>query len=110
MIGGGIRVGIREKTGAAGDGARSGIYNVGSGTATTFNEIIDLLNDALGTDFEPEYFDNPYAFYQDYTCADLQATTAGLGWEPRYPSQEAIREYATWLKRTAGRQEQVACV
>ncbi len=94
---------------AAGDGAHCGIYNIGSGTATTFNEIIELLNAALGTNYAPEYFDNPYAFYQDYTCADLTATAAGIGWKPRYRPEEAIREYAAWLKRGAGSHEQVVC-
>ena len=38
----------------------SGIYNVGTGQARSFNELIDVLNKCLGTNFEPEYFDNPH--------------------------------------------------
>ena len=88
---------------AAGDGAAAGaghgIYNVGSGVATTFNEIVTALNHALGTLLEPEYFENPYSFYQDYTCADLARTTADLAWTPRYDADTGIEEYAQWLKR-----------
>src|SRR3989304_10064702 len=47
---------------------RSGIYNVGSGRATSFNELIALLNKALGTGDEPEYFENPYGVYQPHTA------------------------------------------
>ncbi|MFA9479590.1 ADP-glyceromanno-heptose 6-epimerase [Phycisphaerales bacterium AB-hyl4] len=79
-------------------GAVSGIYNVGTGTATSFNQIVASLNEALGTSYEPDYFQNPYSFYQDYTCADLSATKEGLDWEPAYTTHEAILEYADELK------------
>jgi len=78
--------------------AKPGIYNVGSGEATSFNQIIAHLNTALGTDLEPEYFDNPYDFYQDYTCADISQTTAGLNWSPEFSAAEGISRYAKLLQ------------
>jgi ADP-L-glycero-D-manno-heptose 6-epimerase len=78
--------------------ADSGIYNVGTGVATSFNQIVAALNEALGTDLKPDYFDNPFAFYQDYTCADLSATKSGLHWSPSYTTHDAIVEYAGLLK------------
>jgi ADP-L-glycero-D-manno-heptose 6-epimerase len=83
---------------ASGDAVAPGIYNVGSGQATTFNEVVAALNAALGTQHEPDYFDNPYSFYQDYTCADLSRTREGLGWSPKYQTLDAIAEYAAWLR------------
>ncbi|MEM7626814.1 MAG: NAD-dependent epimerase/dehydratase family protein [Planctomycetota bacterium] len=85
---------------AAQDGAASGIYNCGSGRATSFNQIVTALNAALGTDYTPDYFENPFDFYQDYTRADLTQTAAGLGWEPVYSTQDAIVEYAQMLRAT----------
>lgn len=82
---------------AAGDTARPGIYNVGAGVATSFNRLIEILNATLGTDLDPEYFENPYSFYQDYTCADLRKTLACLGWEPAFTPAAGIAEYARWL-------------
>jgi ADP-L-glycero-D-manno-heptose 6-epimerase len=82
---------------AASDDATSGIYNVGSGRATSFNDIVQAINTALGTDHEPEYFENPYAFYQDYTCADVSATIAGLPWRPEHDPTDAIVDYVRWL-------------
>ena len=82
----------------AGDNAKSGIYNCGTGEATSFNQIVDALNEALGTGLEPDYFENPYSFYQDYTCADISPTTAGIGWTPAYTTREAIVEYAGVLQ------------
>ncbi len=81
------------------DGATSGIYNVGSGRATTFNQIIASLNVALGTSYDPEYFENPYPFYQDFTCADLSETATGLGWEPSRNVTQAIEAYGHELAR-----------
>ena len=83
---------------AAAEDAASGIYNVGSGQATSFNEIVDALNESLGTTYEPDYFENPYAFYQSYTCADLSETEAGLHWRPRHDVRRAIIDYAAMIK------------
>src|SRR3954447_19755373 len=49
----------------------SGIYNLGTGQARSFNELIDVLNRCLGTNFQPEYFNNPHAHYQNFTQANL---------------------------------------
>ena len=83
---------------AAADDAQAGIYNVGSGVATSFNQVVEQLNTALGTDLSADYFDNPYSFYQAYTCADLDETRSGLGWEPSYSPEDAIVEYAHWIR------------
>lgn len=83
---------------AASDKARSGVYNVGTGRATSFNQIVKVLNQTLGTDLPPEYFTNPYAFYQDYTCADLTQTKAGLHWSPQHETCQAIASYARELR------------
>lgn len=79
---------------------RSGsVYNIGSGRARSFNELVACLNAALGTDFDPDYFDNPYeSFYQDFTEADLTRSCRDLGYRPRYDLETGIREYVQWLK------------
>src|SRR5881398_1577250 len=60
----------------------SGIYNLGTGQARSFNELIDVLNRSLGTDFKPDYIENPHAHYQNFTQADLASIRSGLGYEP----------------------------
>ncbi|MBB6430906.1 NAD-dependent epimerase/dehydratase family protein [Algisphaera agarilytica] len=84
------------------DGAKSGVYNCGTGEATSFNQIVAALNQAFGTDHAPDYFENPFSFYQDYTCADISQTTAGLNWKPAYTTHDAIVEYAELLKAMRG--------
>ncbi|MEO5717031.1 MAG: ADP-glyceromanno-heptose 6-epimerase [Chthoniobacterales bacterium] len=75
----------------------SGIYNLGSGQARSFNELIAILNDSLGTNFEPEYFDNPHAHYQNFTQADLSAAGKALGYEPQFPLEAGVADYMRWL-------------
>ncbi len=91
-------------TGSALRPPRPGVYNVGSGVATTFNDVIAALRSALSIperERPTEYFEMPAsirAFYQDYTCADLSANESGLGWRPRWKPTDAIRDYAAWLR------------
>ncbi len=77
---------------------KSGVYNVGTGTATSFNELVKILNDALGTNFEPEYFDNPYeGTYQSNTQAGTTNAMEFLGFKAKWNLKEGIRDYMRWL-------------
>jgi ADP-L-glycero-D-manno-heptose 6-epimerase len=79
------------------DAQGSGIYNLGSGQARSFNELVDVLNKCLGTNFPPDYIDNPHAHYQNFTQADLTNARSALGYEPRFPLEEGVRDYMQWL-------------
>jgi ADP-L-glycero-D-manno-heptose 6-epimerase len=75
----------------------SGIYNLGSGQPRSFNELVDVLNRCLGTNFDPEYIENPYAHYQDHTEADLTKARQSLGYNPQFPLEDGVCEYMKWL-------------
>jgi ADP-L-glycero-D-manno-heptose 6-epimerase len=79
------------------DAQDSGIYNLGSGQARSFNELVDVLNKCLGTNFPPEYIDNPHAHYQNFTQADLTNARRALGYEPRFPLEDGVNDYMHWL-------------
>ena len=70
-----------------------GIFNVGSGRARTFNELVAIINEVLGTSYEVEYFDNPYSFYQNHTEADLTRSRQILGYQPSWSLEEGVRDY-----------------
>lgn len=78
---------------AAAGAKESGVLNLGTGKATSFNEVIAALNEALGTKLEADYFDNPYDFYQDFTQADMSRTRSAIGFECRYTTREGIIDY-----------------
>ncbi len=67
--------------------------NVGSGQSTSFNEVIEALNEAMGTNLEPDYFDNPYDFYQNFTQADMSHTQKMTGFKPRFTTREGVLDY-----------------
>ena len=73
------------------------IYNLGSGEARSFNDLIAVLNKALKTNFEPEYIENPHAHYQNFTQADLTRARAALGYEPQFPLEKGVADYMQWL-------------
>ena len=79
------------------DARTSGIYNLGSGHARSFNELVDVLNKCLGTNLQPDYIDNPHAHYQHFTQADLTNARSALGYEPRFPLEDGVRDYMHWL-------------
>jgi ADP-L-glycero-D-manno-heptose 6-epimerase len=79
------------------DAKTSGIYNLGSGQARSFNELVEVLNKCLATNFQPDYIDNPHAHYQHFTQADLTNTRSALGYEPRFPLEDGVRDYMQWL-------------
>ena len=80
---------------------RSVILNVGKGEARSFNEIIDILNKVIGTNFKPDYFDNPYqGVYQDFTQADISLLQKVLKIKPKFSLEEGIKDYVTnYLER-----------
>src|SRR5438067_1458603 len=79
------------------DAHTSGIYNLGTGEARSFNELVDVLNKCLGTSFQPDYIDNPHAHYQNFTQADLTNARSALGYESRFALEDGVRDYMQWL-------------
>lgn len=77
---------------------KAAIYNCGSGVAFSFNEMIAELNKNLGTNLEPDYIDNPYAFYQPHTEADMTKAKSELGHVPAFPPVKGIADYVAILE------------
>ena len=75
------------------DAHTSGIYNLGSGHARSFNELVDILNKCLRTNLQPDYIDNPHAHYQNFTQADLTNARSALGYEPQFPLEDGVSDY-----------------
>ena len=80
---------------------KSCIVNVGTGIATNFNELIKILNEVLGKNLKPEYFDMPYnpKTYQSDTQADTKKAEEFLGFKAKWSLKEGIKDYFNWLNR-----------
>ncbi len=82
------------------DPVRSGVYNVGTGKARSFQDIVDILQAELKTNLPCEYIPNPYVGqYQFFTQADIEPTREFLGYEPEVSLEEGIRRYLPEIKR-----------
>ncbi len=64
--------------------------NLGTGRETSFNEVIAILNDTLGTSIDAEFVDNPIQNYVIETQADNSKAKALLGWEPEIELEDGI--------------------
>jgi len=68
----------------------SGVYNVGTGRNVTFNETVELLNDALGTDIDPVYEPIPLKHYNHQQRADPSKLREATGWEPTVAFEDGV--------------------
>lgn len=78
----------------------SGVYNVGTGKARSFQSIVDILQKELGIDLGCEYIPNPYVgSYQFHTEAEIEPTRKGLDYAPRYELEDGIKAYVPEIRR-----------
>lgn len=84
---------VRANVLAAG-AAESCVVNCGSGSATSFNQIVDRLNAILGLDRRPEYIDNPFeGVYQNHTECDMRLAREKIGFVPDYSFEAGLLDY-----------------
>ncbi len=68
---------------------KSGIYDVGTGKATDFREVLKIVIETLEIKVKPKLIKNPYlGHYQTYTKADIS-----WGFKPDYSLKEGIKDY-----------------
>jgi len=77
---------------------KSGIYNVGTGLARSFEDLANAVFDALGIKSNIEFIDTPENIrdkYQYYTCANMDKLRNAGYKEPFYTLEEGIEDYVT---------------
>ena len=79
---------------------KSGVYNVGTGKARSFQDIADILQKELGTNLGTNYIPNPYiGQYQFHTEANIEDTKTYLNYMPKYEMEDGIKDYIKEIKR-----------
>ncbi|HAZ08989.1 MAG TPA: ADP-glyceromanno-heptose 6-epimerase [Elusimicrobia bacterium] len=73
--------------------AAPGVYNVCTGRKTDFNGIVTALNAALATSLHPEYFKNPYPFFQNETLGDPAKARKAFGFASQWTVERAVSDY-----------------
>ncbi len=81
---------------------KNGIYNVGTGEARSFQDIVDILKNELDIDRKDIYIPNPYKKqYQFFTKADISTAREFLEYNPAFSLEKGIRTYLSEIKRIA---------
>lgn len=78
-----------------------GIYNVGTGVETTFNQVIDIINRELGTEIRPKYVNNPIKNYVQDTLADILLIKTELKYSPVSSIEQGIKSLVADLQSAA---------
>ncbi len=82
---------------------KSGVYNVGTGNARSFQDIVDVLKNELHVERKDEYIPNPFVGqYQFFTEADISLSKEFLDYEPRFSLEDGIKSYMNEIKRIYG--------
>ncbi len=79
---------------------KSGVYNVGTGNARSFEDIVNILQKELNIDNGKEYIPNPFVgSYQFFTEANIKTTREFLGYEPNFNLEDGVKAYIPEIKR-----------
>lgn len=77
---------------------KTGIYNLGSGTARSWNDLAGALFGACGKPVQIDYIEMPESIkhqYQYFTEADLKKLRAAGGPPPKYSLEQGVADYVT---------------
>jgi UDP-glucose 4-epimerase len=75
------------------------VYNIGNGGTTTVLELVQCLNEALGTDLEPEHT-AARAGDVRHSQADIRRARQDLGYDPTISFEEGLRRTVEALSRS----------
>ena len=70
------------------------IFNVGTGVAYSFNEVVELINKILGKNIKPIYKPNPIKNYVYHTLADTTKAERMLGFKAKISLEEGLASLA----------------
>jgi ADP-L-glycero-D-manno-heptose 6-epimerase len=80
------------------DNAPAGLYNLGSGVASTWIELTTAIFEAMGREPAIEFIEMPEALrekYQNYTCADISKLRSTNYTRTVTPLARAVHDYIT---------------
>jgi UDP-glucose 4-epimerase len=73
-------------------GVKSDVFNIGTGKATSLNELVDIINKILGKTIKPNYVKVPVKNYIATQQADTSKTEKLIGFKAKYSLEQGIRQ------------------
>lgn len=77
----------------------SNIFNIGTGTGNSVLEIVKLVKEKTGVDFEVNMSSKRRKGEADKMIADITKAEKILGWKPRHTLEQSIDSLITWYKK-----------
>lgn len=77
------------------------LYNIGGGSRSTMNAILEMLSEIAGTAPHVEYLPAAPGDHR-HGAADISRARRDLGYEPRVALEEGLRQQYEWQKQVAG--------
>ncbi|MFI6293690.1 NAD-dependent epimerase/dehydratase family protein [Nonomuraea sp. NPDC050790] len=81
---------------AESDRAAGGMYDVGSGVGVSIRDTVELLHRLAASPLTPQYGALPDRRLERAHIADLGPTGAALGWQPRTPLVDGLKNTIAW--------------
>ncbi|MCX6775957.1 MAG: NAD-dependent epimerase/dehydratase family protein [Candidatus Micrarchaeota archaeon] len=81
------------------NGKAGEVYNIGTGSMTTFNQVVELLNKHLGKNIKPKHIPNPVHNYVPVTGASTEKAQRELGFVNRYELNEGIKKLVEFYSK-----------
>ena len=97
-----LDVGRAVDLAATADLPERGVFNIGTGTITTFDELVAAARRVCG-DFKVEIIPGSPPAVSAGDPLDLSHTEAALGWKPTFDIEAGLSHYAYELRGRAGR-------
>ncbi|MHC1604826.1 MAG: NAD-dependent epimerase/dehydratase family protein [Candidatus Methanofastidiosia archaeon] len=69
-----------------------GVFNIGTGTSYSLNELVNIINEAMDTDFAPTYVENTIKGYVSETLADTSKAGKLLHFKATIDLKEGIEK------------------
>ncbi|MFB6265722.1 MAG: GDP-mannose 4,6-dehydratase, partial [Candidatus Nanohaloarchaea archaeon] len=89
---------VRGNIKAAKSDVSGEVVNLGTGEETRLDELVEMLNEELGTDIEPVNAEHPKKNKVMRTKADISKAEELLDWEPQVGIEEGIKKTAEWYR------------
>jgi UDP-glucose 4-epimerase len=72
-------------------------FNIGSGTGTTINELVDMLLELTGSDLKPEYHPQAQSFVT-HRLGSTEKANRLIGFKATTPLLDGLRRVVEWRK------------
>ncbi len=80
-------------------GVSGEVFNVCTGRSQSLNELVEIINQVLGTELEPEYVPNPLKMYVAHTLGDPGKAKRMLGFEAKTDLKRGVSELVELQRR-----------